>query len=597
MFSEPLGEVLSWKSSVSPERAREVYFRVTGKPFNSVPPPRGAIAERVRSGWESQWDWQPDENQGGDVVAGRVKDLALVESRIDGLVDADGAWTYGEWTMVFKNDSPVQREARAQILLPAGGVVSRLTLWINGEPCEAAFAGRDQVKAAYKDVVTVQRRDPVLVTTAGPDRVMMQCFPVPAGGGTMKIRMGITAPMRLCRMDQAVCGLPSIIERNFGIRESMGHSVWIESSAALSDASGLLKAEHPKKELYALRGELKDSQLSALGSTVTAARNVSIRTTWAGAPAHIKNVSGVFVQSIEPAPQTPPGSVVVVIDGSRTMSSAIAEVAQAISSLPAGVRLSVIVAGDEVVELTSGPVAVTGESVKAAAEKVRGIECRGGADSVPALCRAWDLASESPDGVILWVHGPQPVLLEGIENLTQRYERRPDGPKIWMAQAAAGPNRVCESLNGLGDFSTVARGGKLGDDLQRLFYSWSSGRSELVVTRAPAPVPPVGDGVKQTSPHLARLWALDEVRRLTSSGRKLSGSKGQEAMKLAADYQLVTPISGAVVLETAAQYARHGLKPVDAATVPTVPEPETVMLLIVAGAVGVWVLWRRRRAA
>jgi hypothetical protein len=518
-----------------------------------------------------------------------------VESRIDALVDADGAWTYGEWTMVFKNDSPVQREARAQILLPAGGVVSRLTLWINGEPCEAAFAGRDQVKAAYKDVVTVQRRDPVLVTTAGPDRVMMQCFPVPAGGGTMKVRMGITAPMRLCRMDQAVCGLPSIIERNFGIGESMGHSVWIESSAALSDSSGLLKAEHPKKDLYALRGELKDLQLSGLGSTVTAARNPAVRTTWASAPAHIKSASGVFVQSVESMPQNPPGSVLVVIDSSRTMSSAVGEVAQAISSLPAGQKLSVIVAGDEVMELTPGPVVVSAESIKSVAEKVRGIDCRGGADSVPALCRAWDLASESPDGVILWVHGPQPVLLEGIESLTQRYERRPEGPKVCMAQAAPGPNRVCESLNGLGDFFTVARGGKLADDLQRLFYSWSSGRSDLVVTRAKAVAAPSGEGVKQTSPHLARLWALDEVRRLTSAGRKLSGTKGQEAMKLAADYQLVTPISGAVVLETAAQYARHGLKPVDAATVPTVPEPETVMMLVVAGAVGAWVLWKRRR--
>jgi hypothetical protein len=67
-------------------------------------------------------------------------------------------------------------------------------LWVNGEEREAAFAGRSQTREAYQKVAIQQRRDPVLVTTAGPDRVQMQCFPVPPNGGLMKIRIGITAP-------------------------------------------------------------------------------------------------------------------------------------------------------------------------------------------------------------------------------------------------------------------------------------------------------------------------------------------------------------------------------------------------------------------
>jgi hypothetical protein len=65
------------------------------------------------------------------------------------------------------------------VQLPPGGVVSRLTLWVNGEEREAAFAGRSQTRQAYQQVVS-RRRDPVLVTTAGRDRVLVQCFPVPA---------------------------------------------------------------------------------------------------------------------------------------------------------------------------------------------------------------------------------------------------------------------------------------------------------------------------------------------------------------------------------------------------------------------------------
>jgi hypothetical protein len=60
-------------------------------------------------------------------------------------------------------------------------------------------------------------------------------------------------------------------------------------------------------------------------------------------------------------------------------------------------------------------------------------------------------------------------------------------------------------------------------------------------------------------------------------------------------YQLVTAYSGAVVLETAEQYRRHGLTPVDPAAapaVPSVPEPGVVMLLLPAAMIA---LLRRRR--
>ena len=52
-----------------------------------------------------------------------------------------------------------------------------------------------------------------------------------------------------------------------------------------------------------------------------------------------------------------------------------------------------------------------------------------------------------------------------------------------------------------------------------------------------------------------------------------------DAMQLAARYQLVTPVSGAVVLETQAQYQQAGLQPVPPESVPTVPEPSATVLL------------------
>ena len=80
---------------------------------------------------------------GGETVAGKVKGLSMATSQIDGFCNPDSAWAYFEWTMEFRNDHESRaREARAQLQLPPGGVVSRLTLWVNGEEREAAFAGR-----------------------------------------------------------------------------------------------------------------------------------------------------------------------------------------------------------------------------------------------------------------------------------------------------------------------------------------------------------------------------------------------------------------------------------------------------------------------
>ena len=96
----------------------------------------------------------------------------------------------------------------------------------------------------------------------------------------------------------------------------------------------------------------------------------------------------------------------------------------------------------------------------------------------------------------------------------------------------------------------------------------------------------------ETSDHLARLWANDEVARILAPR---DASLEDEAITLAARYQLVTPVSGAVVLETEQQYRANDLKPVDAGTVPTIPEPEMVALLIVAGVFLIWLAYMKYR--
>jgi len=261
-FTNLAALVISRENTLNQSEARTIFFRVTGKPFNAVRPP--SLYSR-----DGRWDifdemtWDFDDAQGGTSVAGRVRDLSLTGSRMDCRVHSQAGLAYLEWTFEFVNQSDRQREARTQILLPVDGVVSRLTLWVNGEEREAAFAGRAEVREAYEKIVR-QRRDPVLVTTSGPDRVLMQCFPVPPDGGTMKTRLGITIPLSMLDEVNGKLQLPRMIERNFNLAHDLEHAVWIESKSELASSLSTLtsgsKVEGDSK-LQTLNGQLIDSEL------------------------------------------------------------------------------------------------------------------------------------------------------------------------------------------------------------------------------------------------------------------------------------------------------------------------------------------------
>jgi hypothetical protein len=569
---------------VSDTDARNAYYRVTGRAFNTVAPPQIYTARGRWNVLEEEFTW--DNDQGGDSVAGRVRGLSLASSRQDGLIDADAALGYVEWILEFKNVSKLQREARAQILLPPGGVVSRLTLWINGEEREAAFGGRSQVREAYQNVVT-QRRDPVLVTTCGPDRVLVQCFPVPADGGLMKVRIGVTAPLVLTKAGEAAFRWPCFLERNFTIPEEFKHTVWVESKQPLESVGGRLKVDRAQSGLAAVRGDLTESELSHPQNLVRIHRDSAMRQAWT---VDIRDDGNRIIrQSITESEATPPQRVIFVVDGSQAMKEYLPAIAGTFENLPAGMEFAVLVANDHL----ASPLRVEAGSTEtylSIARELRRMKATGGQDNLPALLRAWDLAAESPHAVIVWIHGPQPILLENAGPLKQRFERRPRSPVLHEVPTRTGPNRIAEMLDGIEAVKSLPRLGGLDDDLKRLIASWGGGGKNLALVRERlnADMPVASMQGKQTSLHLARLWAFDEILRL------IAGREFDQALQLAGRYQLVTPISGAVVLETQTQYQTAELKPVDAQSVPAVPEPSTWVLLVL-GLVSLLIREARRR--
>ncbi|MBM3834000.1 MAG: PEP-CTERM sorting domain-containing protein [Verrucomicrobia bacterium] len=563
----------------NPDRARQAYFGVTGRPFNAVPPPLTKYQAAGRAVLD-EFEWDPA--LGGTSVAGQVKGLALAQSRFDGLCRANEGWAYLEWTLEFRNDHErTPREARSQVLLPSDGVVSRLTLWVNGEEREAAFAETAHVREAYETVTVVQKRDPVLVTVAGPDRVLVQCFPVPAQGGAIKVRLGITAPLMVEDKNSVALRLPTFLERNFAVSPNLKHSFWMESRVIPVTRLSGVTLDSSKPDKFAIRGQFSDAELASPAATLRfgalpKATSASDKT----------DTNHFVIQKLEAKPAKAPERLASVLDGSENMTRLFPEIARAFQHLPAESEVAVFIAKDGASQIAC----VRGSNHRLAAEAVRALQGVGGQDGLPALSKAWEWAATKSDSVVLWIHGPQPVLLSSAEWLKQCLEWRREGarPRLMEMTTQPGPNRIAEQLAHVNAFASVPRLGEARENIERLFAIWTGRQPDwkYVRTSRANDAPTDSETASGGSMHLVRLWAFEHIKSLLGLRRTA------EAATVAIRYRLVTAATGAVVLETKRQFAEAGLTPADPATVPVVPEPGTWALLVLGFAMVT--IWRSR---
>ncbi len=578
-------DVSSWfvlsSDKVTQEDARRIYYRVTGKPFNAVKPPSLYTRQGRWSMLDEEFTWDFDSALGGTAVAGRVRGLKMISSRMDSRVETSSATSYTEWTMEFENQASRAREARTQIQLPPGGVVSRLTLWVNGEEREAAFASREKTRKAYQKIAVERRRDPVLVTTSGPDQVLVQCFPVPADGGKMKIRFGITAPLDMLDLTNGRFRLPAMVERNFNLKPDLKHTVWIESRSALEADPTLFRQGSLKEGDFTLQGKLKDSELLTAKSTIQVVRPEEVTEVWTEA---MEEDHVVIQRLIESKPETIQ-STVVVVDGSVSMSAHFTEIREALSNLEKLENVRVIVASDLPAFMDSdrNPVVFNLSEVRSQLSTTTPI---GGQDNLLALTSAWDVALEMGADTIWWIHGPQPSVFGDIASILQRMERSRGEIQLVSYAMESGPNRIMEAFDDL-HASRAPKYEGLGATLERWANSPSAGEPAYEFARLHQRKDKVQglETMPQVTRHIERLWAYEAVNHLRAKKRVDS------AIQLASRHQLVTPVTGAVVLETIEQYNEMGLVPVPVETVPSIPEPGTVALLIL-GVLAFYLRWR-----
>ena len=309
--------------------------------------------------------------------------------------------------------------------------------------------------------------------------------------------------------------------------------------------------------------------------------------TWSKDP--FENGNFIIQQSIEARTPSHLYRLVLVVDTSAAMEDFNDEVMAALRTLPPEFDVKLVLADAEKLQ------DLTASGIEEASTALSQAAFLGGADNVPALLKAWDLAAEKPgNNAIVWIHGPQLLQLHAAEELVQRWDSEPLVPSLYSVQTKSGSDVILKTLDGINHVKAVPRTSNLDIDLKKLFQRLTGQASTLEFVRTSKRVESLPDPAEaiKTSDHIARLWANEEVARILAVRDE---SLNEAATMLAVRYQLVTPVSGAVVLETVEQYQAAGLNPVDKGTVPTIPEPEMIALLAVVGVLLTWLIYRKRR--
>ncbi len=590
---------------------RPLYYRVTGEPLENV----DLTNHAPFASWSTNSrrpDPELDIHQATSRVGHPVSGLSLSESSLEGTIDNDAAVATLAWTLVFRNDhARLPREARARVKLPTGGVVSGVTAWMHGKPREAAFGSMARVESAYKSVVPerqwrLEDRDPLLVLHDGPDRVRLQCYPVPAGGRTMRIRIEVTAPCHIDASGTATLAPPRFLETNFRSRGSFRHQLAFNASGPIERVRLAANQAKLRSEvvggIHRLRGELTRRELSSGGVLVRVDRTDAPEVVWCRNPLANKqeSASTFVVQELRRVRSEPPRRVAVVVDTSGAMRPYLHSVADAFRDVSPDIRWQLVIAGDNVDVFEpkseaerSAPGAFL-ESVIAAQEAV------GGRDNAAAVRRARQFA-KTPADITLWIHSGQPETLGPDANLLSgepeagrgvRMDHESSEGRVVELQVCGGRSIVLEQFDSILSIESLASTGSPQRDLESFMAHWSAGAEVVEVMRRRTETRP--DGMA-TTPTLALLEAKNRVERMARSQQT-----HRDAARLAVESRLVTRVSGAVVLETDEEYDAHGLKrppeAVELSRGPALPEPEVVALLVVTALIAAGLLARELRS-
>ena len=450
-----LGSMYENAHPITSADARRVFYRVTGKPFNSVPIAAGARAtirranviteaSNLNAGVADEFDF--DDAIAGESVAGVARGLSAAKSKIDCAIEANAALATVNMSFDLVNVSKIDREARAKIELPPNAVITAAYLDVDGKNFEADISVRNAARAQYQANVQA-RKAPLLVSMVGADCAMLQCYPV-RPEHPLRVTLKLAVPLTVLDGGRGRLTMPTFAEKNF----------------AISDPTEIASTIDGKPQpLIAASG----ATLNRFGSDITVDRDAGMQMARADIDKYVTN--SVVERILKPTHYRRVKNIWVLLDTSSPMQpylSSILKGLEGLKSLPAGLSCHVRFIGDSDRD----------EDYKAALASLKNLKATGGQDDAGAVENAVELTSKAHDGsIVLWIHGPQP---QGLDSQSQAKEsmRKTLGasylrPLLFDLPVEAANNPLLEGIYAPHGLVRVARSASLEEDIVEFFHS------------------------------------------------------------------------------------------------------------------------------
>ena len=270
--TDVLGSLYEVSHPADVELMRAIFYKATGRTFNSFPIPESARStmnhmgtlkyDGMDQGADDEFDLDPD--VAGEVVSGVSRGLSVSKSKMLANVDSDAGVAQINWFLDFKNVSKFDREVRTRIKLPHGAAVNQASLIVNGKEFECDVTLKEEARQIYQAAVAA-KQNPLLVSQCGKDTVLVQCYPVPPGEA-LQLHLGVVSPVELRKDMKGAMALPQFEERNFQI--NVPYSLKVEANHEITAQLGQLKNEK-QKDKFILSGDLEPAALATGNGIIT----------------------------------------------------------------------------------------------------------------------------------------------------------------------------------------------------------------------------------------------------------------------------------------------------------------------------------------
>ena len=556
----------------------DLYFALTGKPYS------------YRDFKNTDLSSMPDDYLSRNVVGELVKGLELSRSTLTGTIHPRTLTATMQWTLVLKNDTTQPQEARGELALPPGAVITGLTKWSNGEPDEARFLASGKAEGAVSTWSNAGHDSTGMVTDLGHGRLLLHCYPIAAEEQT-KVRVSFVVPLKPEGLDNATVPLPEFVASNFSLTGE--HQMRLQSAGHISCTAKDVTQERTAAGEYILSGTLTEDELHKPkldlkvahenGKTIAAFDKLAVdiavedekrteanahreqRYTYDGqiflvfdtdtpAENQVKQIKRAMArqnndtvittipphyvsETVERVSAAAPSRLVVVVDGSASTGQYAQQVRDALAKLPAGIPTEMMIASQERSDLGK-PVALPG-----ALNLLDETTFIGGQNNLKTVVRAAERAGETKNGAVLWIHGPQPASNQDIFIMSPYVAI----PKFYEMTLGSGDVDTVEFFKNhpeVGPFVQIPHNDKtMQADMTSFFERWSKNSGAYGVKLSQMTMKPI-NAEKLSEDESRELLVLQANQRCRSL---CSAKQYERATLIAVRYGFVSPVSCALI--------------------------------------------------